>query len=180
MEASVTVITPTLPERSQLLERCARSVIKQTVFCLHEIFSDRIGEGPQALRNALAWSATTEWLLPLDDDDELDPTCVQMLLENSEDADIVYPWCRMEGRTDNWVPNKLFEPGALFKQNFIPVTALIRRDLFLMLGGYQKSAMEDWLFWQWAYLHGATFKCVPEVLWTYHHHEGQAFQGQAA
>ncbi len=175
----VTVITPTLPERSQLLERCKASVLAQTVPCVHSIQVDAHGLGPARWRNALAYMAKTKWILPLDDDDTLDPRCVQTLLERADEAEIVYPWCRMVGRTDGWVPNKLFQADALFKQNFIPVTALIRRDAFLMLGGYQNIPMEDWALWQWAYLHGLEFRCVPECLWTYYHGEHQQFQREA-
>ncbi len=172
----VTVITPTIPGRSRLLDRCIASVQAQTIRVEHLVRTDENREGPATIRNHLAAQAQTRWILPLDDDDTLDPACVQTLLERAEDAEIVYPWCRMEGRTDGWIPNKLFSVEALFKQNFIPVTALIRRDSFLMLGGYQSIPLEDWALWQWAYLHGLEFKCVPEVLWTYYHHEGQAFQ----
>ena len=177
----VTVITPTLPERSQLLERCKASVLAQTEECAHLVAVDHERQGPVRFRNFLVREeAETEWILPLDDDDTLDPDCVQTLLDHSEDAEIVYPFCRMVGRTDGWVPNKLFTADALFKQNFIPVTALIKRDLFLMLGGYQDVPLEDWALWQWAYLHGATFRCVPETLWSYHHGPHQEFQREAA
>ncbi len=174
----VTVITPTIPGRSRLLDRCIASVEAQTVRVEHLVRTDETREGPAPTRNHLAAQAQTRWLLPLDDDDTLDPTCVQTLLANAEHAEIVYPWCRMENRTDNWVPNKLFTADALFKQNFIPVTALIDRNAFLMMGGYQNVPMEDWALWQWAHLHGLSFKCVPEVLWTYHFHEQNEFQYQ--
>lgn len=128
----------------------------------------------------LARQADTEWLLPLDDDDVLDPDCVEILLRHSKDADVVYPFCRMEGRTDGWVPNRLFNPRTLMRRPFIPVTALIRRDLFDLLAGYRKVPMEDWDFYARAWLHGARFKCVPEVLWTYRFHEANQYQGEAA
>ena len=86
----------------------------------------------------------------------------------------------MEGRTDGWVPNKLYWAVNLHKAPFIPVTALIRSDAFRMLGGYRNVPMEDWDFYRRAELHGLRFKCVPEVLWSYRHHEGQSFQRQAA
>lgn len=176
---SVTVITPTVQGREELLERCRRSVDGQTVSVVHLVREDVGGEGPARVRNQLLSQVETPWVLPLDDDDELDPDCVQVLLERAQ-ADVVYPWCRMVGRSDGWVPNKLFWAEALFKQNFIPVTALIRTDALRMLGGYRDSQMEDWLLWQWAYLHGLEFQCVPEVLWSYHHHQAQNFQRQAA
>ncbi|MHB8742582.1 MAG: glycosyltransferase [Sulfuricaulis sp.] len=172
----MTVITPTVRGRERLLERCVASVGAQSVPVDHLILEDADGEGPSVIRNRLVGFVKTGWILPLDDDDELDPDCVQVLLENAGGVDIVYPWCRMVDRTDGWVPNKLFWAEALFKQNYIPVTALIRTEAFEMLGGYRGRVLEDWVLWQWAYLHGLKFRCVPEVLWSYHHHAGQNFQ----
>jgi len=99
---------------------------------------------------------------------------VEILLSHSEDADVVYPFCRMDGA--DWCPNRLFNEKRLFRRNFIPVTALIRKDFFQMVGGYRKVPLEDWDLWQRFYLHGARFKCVPEVLWTYSFHGDNTFQ----
>jgi glycosyltransferase involved in cell wall biosynthesis len=166
-----------------LLEQCRESVRQQTYPVKHYVFADVRKEGPQKTRNQLLAELGEEWVLPLDDDDVLDPGCVERLIEavdQDPSVDVAYPWCRMEGRTDGWTPNKLFSPNALFRQNFIPVTALIRTDMLRMVGGYQEVPMEDWMLWQWLYLHGARFVCVPEVLWTYRHHAEQNFQRQAA
>jgi glycosyltransferase involved in cell wall biosynthesis len=175
----VTVITPTLPERTEFLEQCTSSVLAQTVKVTHLVGVDEKRRGPQQTRNELASGVSTEWVLPLDDDDVLDTDFVATLLDRSADADVVYPFTRMVGRTD-WCPNRLFNPRMLFRRNFIPVTALIRKDLFDMLGGYRKVPLEDWDLWQRAFLHGAKFKCVPEVLWSYRFHEGNEFQAASA
>lgn len=125
-------------------------------------------------------SSGSDWLLPLDDDDTLDPGCVGALLERSSEADIVYPFCRVEGRDDFYVVNKLWCERSLFLQPFIPVTALIRRDFFDMLGGYRNVPLEDYDFYKRAALHGGRFVCVPEVLWSYRFHETNTFQGAKA
>jgi glycosyltransferase involved in cell wall biosynthesis len=175
----VTVITPTLPERVKLLEECSASVEAQTIKVTHLVAVDGKRFGPQRTRNNLAKDATTEWLLPLDDDDVLDPDCCEQLVRAGVDADVVYPWTRMDGRTD-WCPNRLFNAKMLFRRNFIPNTALIRRDMFNMVGGYHNQPLEDWELWQRIWLHGGRFKCVPEVLWTYRFHDGNQFQSVAA
>ena len=175
----VCVITPTLSERRSLLEECQASVAAQTVPVEHLVGVDEEREGPQAVRNRLAASTDADWLLPLDDDDLLDPDCVQRLYEHAGEADIIYPWCRMVGRTDEWVPNKLFNPVQLHKAPYIPVTALISHDLYDLLGGYRKVPMEDWDFYRRAELHDARFRCVPEVLWSYRFGVN-TFQAQAA
>jgi glycosyltransferase involved in cell wall biosynthesis len=174
------VITPSLPGREHLLEQASSSVFAQTVPCVQKTFLDVGRDGPQRLRNLLVGGTDTEWILPLDDDDTLDPECVETLLANSEGADIVYSFCRMDGR-DDWCPNRLFNSRTLMRRNFIPVTALIRKDLWDLLGGQRKVPMEDHDFYKRAWLHGARFKCVPEVLWSYRFHEGQnTFQGVRA
>lgn len=162
-----------------MLEECSASVAAQTVQVVHLVKSDERRLGPQKTRNVLASQAETEWLLPLDDDDTLDPQCVEILLANAADADVVYPWTHMDGRTD-WCPNRLFNPKMLFRRNFIPNTALIRTDMFRMVGGYQNVPLEDWQLWQRIWLHGGRFKCVPERLWRYRFHDGNNFQPVAA
>lgn len=164
---SVAVLTPTVEGREEMLAECRASVTAQTVPVEHLVEVDVDGCGPQRIRNRLATVAQAEWLLPLDDDDLLDPECVEVLLERCADADVVYPWCRVDGRDDFFIVNKLFHPGSLFVQNYIPVTALIRSSFFRMLGGYRDVELEDHDLWQRAYLHGGRFVCVPEVLWTY-------------
>jgi hypothetical protein len=69
---------------------------------------------------------------------------------------------------------------TLMRRNFIPVTALIRKDLWDLLGGQRKVPMEDHDFYKRAWLHGARFKCVPEVLWSYRFHDNNQFQGVRA
>lgn len=177
----VCVITASIPSRASLLEECRASVAAQTFPCEHLVGVDVSREGPATIRNRLAADTDADWLLPLDDDDLLDPDCVQVLLEAAKPGSaVVYPFCRMTGRTDGWNPNKLFNQISLYQMNFIPATALIRRDAWEVLGGYQQVPLEDWNMWQRAELHGFQFQCVPEVLWSYRHHAGQNFQKQAA
>ena len=161
-----------------MLNQLRRSLEQQTEPVTHLVGIDEAREGPQTVRNRLGFAAETEWLLPVDDDDLLDPDCAATLLAHSRDADIVYSFCRMDGRTD-WNPSQLFSAKRLFRQNFIPVTALIRRDLFLMLHGYRKVPLEDWDLYRRAYQHGARFRCVPEVLWSYRFHDGNNYQKAA-
>src|SRR5690242_1685335 len=134
-EPSVTVITPTLPGREQLLDRCRTSVEAQTIRCEHLVEADSERVGPAVLRNRLAGRATTEWLLLLADDDELDPASAETLLDRADGADVVYPWCRTTGDNQiRWIVNKLHNPASLLRLNYIPNTVLIRKDAWDMLG----------------------------------------------
>ncbi len=174
----MTVITPTVPGRESLLEACKASVEAQTVHVNHLVQADENRAGPQQIRNQLVQAVETEWILPLDDDDLLDPDCIETLLDRAGDAEIVYPWvrCDPEDAPMSMIVNKLFDPHALFRLNFIPCTAFIKTDVFRMLGGYRQEQLEDWRLWQRAWLHGVRFKCVPEVLWTYRFQGQNAFQ----
>jgi glycosyltransferase involved in cell wall biosynthesis len=169
--ACVTVITPTVPGREGLLEECEASVAAQTVPADHLVAVDDAREGPAAVRNRLAALAEADWLLPLDDDDLLDPDALEVLLAQTGGADIIYPWCRVEG--SDWVPNRWFDTADLVEAhegerlNYIPVTALIRRSLWAELGGMRSVEFEDYDLWTRAVEAGARFRCVPEVLWTY-------------
>lgn len=160
------VLTPTLPDRSSLLEECKASVSAQTTPCQHLVGVDVDRQGPGLVRNQLAASTNADWLLPVDDDDLLDPDCLEVLSGHLEGADVIYPWCRVDG-LDTWTPNRLFRPEPLLTFNFIPVTALIRAELWREVDGMRDEPYEDWRFWQRCLGLGARFKCVDEVLWTY-------------
>ena len=160
------VLTATLPERELLLEECRRSVAAQTVACTHLVGVDEKREGPSEIRNRLAASSPADWFLPLDDDDLLDPHYLELCLPHLDSADVVYPWCRIEGK-DDWTPNRLFRPDPLLSYNFIPVTALVRAELWRDVGGMRTEPVEDWRFWQRCLGAGARFKVIDEIGWTY-------------
>lgn len=167
----VAVLTPTLPSRSWLLDQAAASVAAQTHPCTHLVGVDEAREGPAILRNRLAADSPADWFLPLDDDDLLDADCVELLLAASAGADVVYPWCRVKDYGEGlapWSPNRLYRPEPLLNFNFIPVTAMVRSELWREAGGMPDAPhAEDWLFWKRCVALGARVTCVPEVLWTY-------------
>ncbi len=137
----------------------------------HLVGVDEAREGPAIVRNRLAAASAADWFLPLDDDDVLDRDCVALLVAASGDADVVYPWCRVEDHADGlepWSPNRLFRPEPLLSFNYIPVTALISADLWRRVGGMpERVTVEDWRFWKRCVAAGARFRCVDEVCWTY-------------
>lgn len=67
-----------------------------------------------------------------------------------------------------WTPNRLFRPESMLKYNFVPVTSLVRAEVWRSVGGMpQASHAEDWLFWKKCIGAGARFRVVEEVLWSY-------------
>ncbi len=78
----------------------------------HLIEIDWPPDGFVKVCNRLAAQVETEYLMVLPDDDLIDVTHIQTLLENTapggNEADVVYSWCRTTGR-DGWVPNSDFD-----------------------------------------------------------------------
>lgn len=173
--SDLTVIVPTIPERTALFDEAVKSVTAQTVRpkLITKVDNDHRGVVPTV--NELAQSVLTPWLHRLDDDDLLDPDHCEVLSHwLDDDADIVYSWCRIEGGGELH-PEAQFQIrlqdeygwGYLRYQNWIPCAAAIRTDLWIKLGGLRDVQEEDWDFWQRALDAGARFRCVPAVTWTY-------------
>ena len=165
----VSVLTPSIEERWKLLDECIASVKAQTFPDFdyeHLVRVDLEREGCSKTMNKLAAEAQGEWLLPLADDDLLLPGCLETLLRHTADADIVYAPPLVTGNEDRWW---FFQaPPA------IPSFALIRRDLWFELGGYDEtlSREEDRAMWVKALDGGARFVRVDEPCWVYRQHHG--------
>ena len=195
----VAVLTPTLPSRPELLAEAVASVNAQSLRPVaHLIGVDHEEMGIGGTLNRLASSADADWLARLDDDDLIDPSHLETLAARTNEADILYSWCRIVPRSTNgseppypsvigrsgWTPNQTFDPERLHASNYIPATALIRKSLWHELGGWQRAGYgvagspasaegtEDWDFWLRALEAGARFLCIPTVTWSYRYHGG--------
>jgi cephalosporin hydroxylase len=162
-QPGVLVVTPTEADNESLLSACRSSVAAQTVEVEHAFENDEHYVGPGVLRDRMVAASDAEWVLPLDDTDTLDPQHVETGLQATDDADIIYQWCRVEG--SNYCPNRLFNAKALRRFNYLPATSLIRRSLLDDLGGFKNNNPHD--LWLRALKAGARFKCIPEVTWTF-------------
>lgn len=175
----MSVITAALPSRVDQLAEAAASVrAQQHPPIEHLVRFDYDRRGSAYTRNALLASVNGDYVAVLDDDDVLYPNHLALLVRAVEetDADIVYPFCDVEGRA-GWNPSRTFDEVALRQGNYIPVTALIRTTLLDRVGGWPESAaspggFEDWALWLKALDAGARFFCVPEVTWRYRLHSG--------
>lgn len=163
----VSVITATIPERKPLLVECEVSVQSQTFGGWeHLILDDSEREGCSKMVNRLVAEAKGDWLFPLADDDLMLPRCLELLVGCSDEADIVYSPPLVWGRPTEWFTQA---PPA------IPATALVRKSLWLELGGYDEGAVreEDRKMWIKAVDAGARFvRFDTDPTWVYRHHDG--------
>lgn len=159
---TVSVLTPTIPSRAQLLLECQHSVAAQTV-PVHEhlVHLDEERRGCAWTMNHLAEQATGEWLLPLADDDLLLPGAISTLLDHTDQADVVYAPPLVWGNTDTHFWG---DPPR------IPSFALVRASLWRSLGGYdnKRRREEDRDLWMRAMNAGARFvKAATGPTWVY-------------
>lgn len=166
---SVTVITPTIPERSNLLADAIDSVAAQQIQANgHLIGVDSSRQGPSYIRNKLSKSVDTEWIAFLDDDDILYNNHISVASQAKDHSDIIYTWCTSVGR-DNFNPNSYFDAERLMNAgNYIPVTTFVRTAAFFAVGGFDLEArFEDWDLWKRLYTNGYRFTCIPVITWSY-------------
>ncbi|MFZ9274990.1 MAG: hypothetical protein ACO24S_07575 [Ilumatobacteraceae bacterium] len=170
----IAVVTPSLPERVDFRVECMESVRAQTLLPLtHIVMIDYEYEGPARMLNRMlpaAKASGAEWIAQLADDDVMLPHHLETLASWT-DADIIYSYCRVEGR-GGWNPNQPFDASLLERENYIPATTLIRLSVCEKLGWREDAAngYEDHDFWLRALGHQFSFACVQEETWIYRFH----------
>lgn len=108
--------------------------------------------GPSKARNTGAFQADGKYLLFLDADDLIHADYLKLavdLMENNNQLQLVYSRAEFfEARTGAWRLNK-FSPKGMLLQNCIFISALMRKDSFVRVGGFdeQLNYVEDWELW---------------------------------
>ena len=159
-----------------MLTRALESVWKQKrpfsdVFVMVDI--DKRGAGPTRTRGMD--QVTTKWTAFLDDDDELYPNHLDVLIHHAldHDADLVYPWFDVAGGSDPFpaFEGKPFDPA---EPNMFPVTVLARTEILHASHGFplaKDTDGDDWPLWQELVVLGAKIRHVPVRTWRWHHHQ---------
>lgn len=139
-------------------ERAIPSALAQGVEVVHH-HGDTLAQA----RNEAAATATGDYLICLDADDELAPGYVDAILKGSADLrspaiQYIYP--------DREESPKLLTPKNLRRGNYLPIGTAIRRELFFEVGGFcELPAWEDWDLMVKCYLRGATIEQIPEAVY---------------
>jgi glycosyltransferase involved in cell wall biosynthesis len=182
MTPGITVVTPTIPPRSNLLLEAVKSVQDQILQPEdHIIVYDNECEGPEPTRTKGLFRVETEWTAFLDDDDYLYPhhlySCYEFALNGN--YDLVYPWFTVKDGIDvfNEFGNR-FDPEKLRVKNYIPVTYLVKTELAQKVGGFPLYNSIDWphsTCSDWGFLlrlldAGAKIEHLPERTWVYRWH----------
>jgi glycosyltransferase involved in cell wall biosynthesis len=163
MPEAISVITATISGRENLLQRAIASVQAQHYAPIeHLIMLDQNRIGGAKIKNILAARAIGDWLVFLDDDDELFPEHLQKLIFHAADYDVIYSYS--SGNTRYNLP---FTENGLLVDSIVSHTAIVRKSLFLNVGGFPEENGYDWEFWKRALRLGARFKCIPEATWHY-------------
>lgn len=163
----VSVITATIPGREAMLAECKASVEAQTHDAWeHIVLRDDRREGCSVMVNKMVAAAKGDYVFLLADDDLALPRCLELHLAAAGDGGIVYGPPLVWGIHDPWWFYQA--PPA------IPSTALMSRELFLDLGGYDETATreEDRGLWTRALDAGTTFARLDEPTWVYRIHGG--------
>lgn len=111
-------------------------------------------EGPAAARDfgATKISDNSKYLLFLDSDDLINETyleCAYWTLETNSKASWAYTdTINFDGEKFTWI--KWYNPMKMMYENLLVMTALIRREAFFAVNGFEirdKNVYEDWCLW---------------------------------
>jgi glycosyltransferase involved in cell wall biosynthesis len=198
--SDVTVVIPTIAGREELLTRALRSVnaqqVKPGAIIVHQ---DDERRGAYWARNQGLEKVDTDWVAWLDDDDELLPNHIKVLVRgaNKSGADLIFSYPEFIGGPD---PLACHQNGFLVAEpinvpfhneaeqtlrlngNFIPITYLVRTAAVRAVGGFPNAwefearysrDCEDYGLLLKMLDNGATFHHVCGVrTWRYYFHEG--------
>jgi len=174
-------------EKEQYLDECINSVVNQTmkareIIVVHDgckapsshikattIIYSKNGGVAFARAEAVRFSQA-KLILFLDADDKIPPDYLERMLRCFPKADIAYPdvlWWYGEWGEDriDETKSKISEK-EMFKSCKIPVTCLMKRDVFIDLNGFKRLPLyEDWDFWLRAMARGFNFVKANTILY---------------
>ncbi len=203
-EPAVSLVIPVY-NQAELLRDCLESVVRQTRGDWEAIVVDdcstagdpaavvaAVGDprfrvvrhernrGLAAARNTGFREARTDWVLPLDADDLLEPIALEVLLDlrdREPEADALFGRLRHFGaHVATWRTEAQDVVAFLERKRMPGAGALWRKRLWDTAGGYceeeiLRGGQEDTDFWLAAFSAGAKTACDPRALYWYRRHE---------
>lgn len=187
MSSGVSVVVPSIPPRTHMLQRALASVWAQELApdaVIVTLDTDR--RGAPHNRDAGFAKVDSTYVAFLDDDDEFYPQHLRLLLTVAAQtgADLVYPWFDVLGGTDPF-PQFFGQPWDNAEPHQVPVTFLARTDAIRSVGGFSygfdvnadaatdplgNRAGEDWELIARLCKADARIVHLPERTWGWHHH----------
>ena len=182
MKRGIGICIPSIPPRRELLGRAIKSVTEQIlpVEAVSVAF-DVLHEGAWSTRNrALQNLASTEWVMFLDDDDELLPHCTRRLYDAvlETGADMVWGWYDVVGGGDPF-PHYRGRQYSIDQPHIIPITYMVKTEYVMhaleKMGGFQGDTAGSWDVQDMPIINhmvqcGAKLHAVEDTVWKWHHH----------
>lgn len=153
--SDVTMVVATIPGREDLVARALKSISAQKVRPgAVVVYNDVERHGASWCRNSALELVKSDWVAWLDDDDELLPNHIKVLVRgaNTSGADMVFTYAKFVGGRDplaciyggtRLIPEPINVPwddDAKFSLrrygNFIPVTYMVKTELVRRVGGF--------------------------------------------
>jgi len=142
--------------------------------------------GLSGARNTGFREARAELVLPLDCDDEIEPsflaTTVNAMMAAPKNVGVVFTHIRLSGAAHGEL-ERHFHPFDLLFANGIPSCALIRKRVWSAIGGYDEAmreGYEDWEFFLRMALRGYDGVEIAEPLFIYNMASGGMLLGQSS
>lgn len=172
----VTVCIPTIPPRTEMLQRALKSVYAQTYPpTAISIAVDIHREGAWATRQRALDAARTTWVAFLDDDDEFLPCHLEDLLAcaTENDADFCYSW--FTGTHSGDPLGHFGKPFDAANPHHTTMTVLVKTELAQAVGftpprSDQIAGGEDWRFLLGCLSRNAKVVHLPKRTWDWHWH----------
>ncbi len=118
-----------------------------------KIFFNEKNQGVCKTRN-IAFSHTSgEYILPVDGDDLISSDYIALaveVLDSRKEVAVVATNYKKIGERNKYMILEDFSMGRLLGHNIFPITAMLRREDYVRVGGFNEDmslALEDWDFW---------------------------------
>ncbi|QJX01322.1 glycosyltransferase [Frigoriglobus tundricola] len=184
--SGVTVCLATIPPRRTLLLRALESVASQTVRPEAVVVVCDYGrEGAARTKTRTLEQVRTQWVTFLDDDDQMFPHHVELLLNHARasgadvaysSAEVVAPDGRVLPNAEGWGRYGLpFDAQRLREISYIQTPALMRTERARSVGGFAAigdSPHDEWNMYRAILDAGGTFSHLPRRTWRWHHWGG--------